>query len=176
MLCLRILIRKKKIDEIEVMALVKKEVAIDVPNQAESLKFLPEAVWPAVKGLENIKMFVLDEADRMLDMGFVHDVRRILTKIPAKRQSLFFSATMPPEIQKLADTILVNPSMVEVAPVSSTADTIEQTIYFVEKNDKKHLLVKVFHCNGGHLKDSLASSRGLLTFTKRRLLHSNGRG
>jgi ATP-dependent RNA helicase RhlE len=93
--------------------------------------------------LQSLEIFILDEADRMLDMGFVHDVRRILTKIPAKRQSLFFSATMPPEIQKLADTILVNPSMVEVAPVSSTADTIDQTVYFVEKNDKKHLLVKL---------------------------------
>lgn len=91
--------------------------------------------------LHDIKLFVLDEADRMLDMGFVHDVKKIITKLPPKRQSLFFSATMPPEIQKLADTILVNPSIVEVAPVSSTADTIDQALYFVEKNDKRSLLL-----------------------------------
>jgi ATP-dependent RNA helicase RhlE len=109
--------------------------------------------------LQSLEIFILDEADRMLDMGFVHDVRRILTKIPAKRQSLFFSATMPPEIQKLADTILVNPSKVEVAPVSSTADTIDQTIYFVEKNDKKHLLVKL-------LKDPKIKSALVFTRTK----------
>src|SRR5262249_32336234 len=74
--------------------------------------------------LQHLRYFVLDEADRMLDMGFIHDVRRVLTKLPAKRHSLFFSATMPPEIQKLAGTILVNPSRVEVTPVSSTAETI----------------------------------------------------
>jgi ATP-dependent RNA helicase RhlE len=90
--------------------------------------------------LHDVKLFVLDEADRMLDMGFVHDVKKVITKLPPKRQSLFFSATMPPEIQKLADTILVNPAIVEVAPVSSTADTINQLIYFVEKKDKKQLL------------------------------------
>jgi len=109
--------------------------------------------------LQSLEIFILDEADRMLDMGFVHDVRRILTKIPSKRQSLFFSATMPPEIQKLADTILVNPSKVEVAPVSSTAETIDQTIYFVEKNDKKHLLVKL-------LKDPKIKSALVFTRTK----------
>lgn len=91
--------------------------------------------------LHDIKLFVLDEADRMLDMGFVHDVKKIITKLPPKRQTLFFSATMPTEIQKLADTILVNPSIVEVAPVSSTADTIDQALYFVDKNDKRSLLL-----------------------------------
>jgi ATP-dependent RNA helicase RhlE len=91
--------------------------------------------------LNHIKIFVLDEADRMLDMGFIHDVKKVIAKIPAKRQTLFFSATMPPEIQKLADTILKNPVKVEVTPVSSTADTIEQSIYFVQKNDKKNLII-----------------------------------
>ncbi|MET0243755.1 MAG: DEAD/DEAH box helicase [Flavitalea sp.] len=90
--------------------------------------------------LRSLEIFVLDEADRMLDMGFVHDVKRIIQKIPAKRQTLFFSATMPPEIQKLADTILVNPERVEVTPVSSTAQTIQQSLYYVSKNDKKSLL------------------------------------
>ncbi|NQV75262.1 MAG: DEAD/DEAH box helicase, partial [Bacteroidetes bacterium] len=72
--------------------------------------------------LHYLKIFVLDEADRMLDMGFIHDVKKIITKIPQKRQTLFFSATMPDEIQKLANTILVNPEKVEVTPASSTAD------------------------------------------------------
>jgi ATP-dependent RNA helicase RhlE len=90
--------------------------------------------------LRSLEIFVLDEADRMLDMGFVHDVKRIITKIPAKRQTLFFSATMPSEIQKLADTILSNPAKVEVTPVSSTAQTIAQSLYYVGKGDKKSLL------------------------------------
>jgi ATP-dependent RNA helicase RhlE len=90
--------------------------------------------------LQRIKIFVLDEADRMLDMGFIHDVKKVLTKLPAKRQTLFFSATMPPEIVKLSDTILTNPEKVEVTPVSSTANTIQQQVYFVGKKDKKDLL------------------------------------
>lgn len=91
--------------------------------------------------LQHIKIFVLDEADRMLDMGFVHDVKKVIAKLPAKRQSLFFSATMPAEIVKLADKILVNPSKVEVTPVSSTANTIQQAVYFVDKKNKKSLLL-----------------------------------
>jgi ATP-dependent RNA helicase RhlE len=91
--------------------------------------------------LNTLSTFVLDEADRMLDMGFVMDVKRIITKIPAKRQTLFFSATMPPIIQQLANSILSNPAMVKVSPVSSTADTIEQTLFYVDKDDKKKLLV-----------------------------------
>lgn len=79
--------------------------------------------------LKNLDIFVLDEADRMLDMGFVHDVKRILKHLPEKRQNLFLSATMPKEIQKLASDILVNPAKVEVAPVSSTADTIDQSVF-----------------------------------------------
>ena len=91
--------------------------------------------------LDDIRLFVLDEADRMLDMGFVHDVKKIIARLPQKRQTLFFSATMPPEIQKLASTILTNPSKVEVTPVSSTAETIQQTLYFVERKDKRSLLL-----------------------------------
>lgn len=93
--------------------------------------------------LEHIKMLVLDEADRMLDMGFVNDVKKIIAKVPAKRQTLFFSATMPKEIQHLADSILTNPERVEVTPVSSTADTIQQELYYVEKNDKRSLLAHI---------------------------------
>ncbi len=90
--------------------------------------------------LNEIEIFVLDEADRMLDMGFVHDVKRVITKIPAKRQTLFFSATMPDEIQSLANSILTDPVKVEVAPASSTADTIEQSLFYVEKDNKRDLL------------------------------------
>jgi len=90
--------------------------------------------------LNHIKFFVLDEADRMLDMGFIHDVRRVIAKLPTRRHTLFFSATMPPEIVKLSDSILTNPAQVEITPVSSTAENVEQAVYFVDKNDKKHLL------------------------------------
>jgi ATP-dependent RNA helicase RhlE len=93
--------------------------------------------------LNTVQFFVLDEADRMLDMGFVHDVKKIITKLPSRRQSLFFSATMPPVIVQLADTILVNPKKVEVTPVSSTANTINQVVYFVDKENKKHLLLEI---------------------------------
>ena len=91
--------------------------------------------------LNTIELFVLDEADRMLDMGFIHDVKKVVAKLPAKRQTLFFSATMPDEIQKLANTILSSPTKVEVTPVSSTAETIVQSVYFVDKPDKKKLLI-----------------------------------
>ncbi|MGE5679681.1 MAG: DEAD/DEAH box helicase, partial [Bacillota bacterium] len=91
--------------------------------------------------LQNVKYFVLDEADRMLDMGFIHDVNKIIAKLPAKRQSMFFSATMPPEIKKLSATILTDPSFVAVTPVSSTVDIIKQEVYFVEKSNKKSLLI-----------------------------------
>lgn len=93
--------------------------------------------------LNEIEIFVLDEADRMLDMGFVHDVKRIITKIPVKRQTLFFSATMPDEIQSLANSILKNPEKVEVAPVSSTADTIQQSLFYVAKENKRSLLAYI---------------------------------
>jgi ATP-dependent RNA helicase RhlE len=93
--------------------------------------------------LHHVEIFVLDEADRMLDMGFKHDVKRLLAAIPLKRQSLFFSATMPPEIIKLASTILHNPSKVTVTPVSSTVDIIQQFVYFVDKENKNALLIDV---------------------------------
>ncbi|MEO7923774.1 MAG: DEAD/DEAH box helicase [Chitinophagaceae bacterium] len=90
--------------------------------------------------LRDVKFFVLDEADRMLDMGFVHDVKKIITKLPAQRQTLFFSATMPPEIQQLANSLLKNPVKVAVTPVSSTVEIIQQSLFFAEKQDKPGLL------------------------------------
>lgn len=91
--------------------------------------------------LKALDFFVLDEADRMLDMGFIHDIKRILKLLPSKRQTLFFSATMPPEIEKLANSMLTHPEKVEVTPASSTVDLITQSVYFVEKPEKKDLLV-----------------------------------
>ena len=93
--------------------------------------------------LTDVKIFVLDEGDRMLDMGFIHDVKKVIALLPQKRQTLLFSATMPPEIVKLADTILTSPVMVAVTPVSSTVDIIEQSVYFVDKKDKPALLSHV---------------------------------
>src|SRR5262249_2997762 len=90
--------------------------------------------------LDRIEVLVLDEADRMLDMGFIHDVRRIIAALPTNRQTLLFSATMPPDIQALAERILINPVSVAVTPVASTVDTINQSVYFVEKGDKPALL------------------------------------
>jgi len=95
--------------------------------------------------LQHIKIFILDEADRMLDMGFIHDVKKVIAKLPSQRQTLFFSATMPKEIQGLANSILTNPSKVEVTPVSSTAEKVKQSVFFVEKGDKKKLLLHVLN-------------------------------
>lgn len=91
--------------------------------------------------LDKLQIFVLDEADRMLDMGFIHDVKKIIAKLPAKRQTLFFSATMPPEIQKLANVLLTHPAKVEVTPPATTVDKIVQSLYHVGKMEKPQLLL-----------------------------------
>jgi ATP-dependent RNA helicase RhlE len=109
--------------------------------------------------LKQIKIFILDEADRMLDMGFIHDVNKIIDKTPAKKQTLLFSATMPPDIAKMSNTILKNPVRIEVTPVSSTVDSIDQKLYFVDKNNKKDLLVHI-------LKDKSIISALVFTRTK----------
>ncbi len=97
--------------------------------------------------LAQLEIFVLDEADRMLDMGFIHDVKRVIAKLPAKRQTLFFSATMPPEIQKLSQVLLTNPVKVEVTPPASTVDKIEQSLYHTNKADKQSLLIHLLKEN-----------------------------
>lgn len=109
--------------------------------------------------LNSLDYFVLDEADRMLDMGFVHDIKRIVKLLPARRQTLFFSATMPSEIESLANSLLHNPEKVEVTPASSTVDIIDQQLYFVEKKEKKDLLIHL-------LKDTGIESALIFTRTK----------
>ena len=109
--------------------------------------------------LKDIQIFVLDEADRMLDMGFIHDIKKLLAILPKQRQTLFFSATMPTEIQKLADSILYRPQKVEVTPASTTAETIKQAVYFVDKNDKNALLLDL-------LKDKTIETVLVFTRTK----------
>ncbi|PTT34893.1 DEAD/DEAH box helicase [Chryseobacterium sp. HMWF028] len=118
---------------------LRKGIDILVATPGRLLDFIAQGII----SLKNIEIFVLDEADRMLDMGFVHDVKRIIKLLPQRRQTLFFSATMPTEIQKLANSILNNPVKVEVTPVSSTADTIKQSVYFVEKDNKLDLLTHI---------------------------------
>jgi ATP-dependent RNA helicase RhlE len=107
--------------------------------------------------LRDVEIFVLDEADCMLDMGFIHDVKKVLAALPRKRQSLFFSATMPPEIVKLADTILKDPAKVTITPGQPTVDIIEQFIFFVDKGNKSALLIDVLGDN--KIKSALVFTR-----------------
>jgi ATP-dependent RNA helicase RhlE len=107
--------------------------------------------------LKHIQIFVLDEADRMLDMGFIHDVKRVISKIPAKRQTLFFSATMPAEIVKLSSSILTKPAKVEVTPEITTAEKVEQAMFFVDKSGKKSLLIHLL--KGQDIKNALIFTR-----------------
>jgi len=109
--------------------------------------------------LKDIEIFVLDEADRMLDMGFIHDVRKIIAALPKKRQSLFFSATMPPEIVKLAGSIVYKPVKVEVTPSASTVDIVNQYVYFIDKGNKNSLLLEL-------LKDKKIKTALVFTRTK----------
>lgn len=109
--------------------------------------------------LKHIKIFILDEADRMLDMGFIHDIKKILAKLPMNKQTLLFSATMPPDIARMSDHLLKNPEKIEITPVSSTVDTIEQYLYYVDKINKKNLLLHI-------LKDKTIVSALVFTRTK----------
>lgn len=109
--------------------------------------------------LRGITHFVLDEADRMLDMGFINDVKKVIAKLPAKRQTLFFSATMPNEVVKLSESILKDPVRVAVAPVSTTAEKVTQKLYFVDQKNKKFLLQDM-------LQNSLKEVDSVLVFTR----------
>jgi ATP-dependent RNA helicase RhlE len=109
--------------------------------------------------LKEVEIFVLDEADRMLDMGFIHDVRKIIAALPQKRQSLFFSATMPPEIVRLAGSIVYKPVKVEVTPSASTVDIVNQYVYFIDKGNKNALLLEL-------LKDEKIKTALVFTRTK----------
>lgn len=106
---------------------------------------LLDLVNQRIISLGSITHFVLDEADRMLDMGFIHDIKKVVSLLPQKRQTLFFSATMPPEIAKLANTILRDPVRVEVTPVSSTAEKVTQVVYAVDKPNKPKLLLHLLN-------------------------------
>ena len=94
--------------------------------------------------LDHVEIFILDEADRMLDMGFIHDIKKIIKMLPQEKQSLLFSATMPKEIDNIVKNVLKNPLTIEVAPVSSTIDTVQQSLYYVDKSQKINLLVDIF--------------------------------
>ena len=114
-------------------ALIRKGVDIVIATPGRLLDHIEQKTID----ISHVEHFILDEADRMLDMGFIHDVKKIIAKLPKKRQSLFFSATMPDSIINLANSLLTNPIKVSVAPVSSTAETVEQKLYFVGKQNKK---------------------------------------
>ncbi|QHI72769.1 DEAD/DEAH box helicase [Aminipila terrae] len=101
---------------------------------------LNDLVDQGIIDIKHIELFILDEADRMLDMGFLRDIKKVIAAIPKKRQTLLFSATMPPDIAEMANSILTNPAKVEITPVSSTVDMIEQKLYYVDKQNKKDLL------------------------------------
>ncbi|WP_312642121.1 DEAD/DEAH box helicase [Hydrogenoanaerobacterium sp.] len=120
---------------------------------------LNDLISQGIISLKDIEIFVLDEADRMLDMGFIHDVKRVIAQTPPKKQTLLFSATMPPEITAIAENVLVDPIKVAVTPVSSTVDKIEQSVYFVDKANKRELLKYL-------LKDPVITSALVFTRTK----------
>lgn len=113
------------------------EIVVATPGR------LIDLIQQGLVSIAHINHFVLDEADRMLDMGFIHDIKRVINYLPAQRQTLFFSATMPPEIQHLIQKLLTDPVKVTVAPVSSTVDRIDQSVYHIAKHQKLPLLIQL---------------------------------
>ncbi|MGE0615892.1 MAG: DEAD/DEAH box helicase [Bacteriovoracia bacterium] len=138
------------------VAVLRKGVDILIATPGRLLDLLQQRAL----NFQYLEIFVLDEADRMLDMGFIHDVKRVIAMLPTKRQTLFFSATMPPEIGKLAHQILTDPLKVEVTPAATTAEKIAQAIFFVNENQKLSLLIHL-------LKDPTAKRTLVFTRTKR---------
>jgi ATP-dependent RNA helicase RhlE len=120
---------------------------------------LDDLINQKIIDLKHIKIFILDEADRMLDMGFINDVKKIIEKIPVKKQTLLFSATMPPAIERMSSTLLNNPTKIQIEPVSSTVNAIEQYLYYVDKVNKKNILLHI-------LKDESIISALVFTRTK----------
>ncbi|UQA73472.1 DEAD/DEAH box helicase [Sphingobacterium siyangense] len=118
---------------------IKKGIDILVATPGRLLDLMNQKIV----SLDKIEILILDEADNMLDMGFIHDIKKILAKVPSKRQTLFFSATMPPNIRKFAHGILHKPVEVDVTPVSSTAEKVNQSVFFVEKKEKIRLLTSL---------------------------------
>lgn len=135
------------------VAALKKGIHVLIATPGRLLDLMQQGIVH----IADIEILVLDEADHMLDMGFINDVKKILAKIPRQRQTLFFSATMPQAIRKFADTILNRPVEISVTPVSSAAQTVQQSVYFVEKKEKAGLLIHL-------LKD--ASIHRSLVFTR----------
>ena len=125
------------------VAALKKGVDILIATPGRLLDLMQQGI---IK-LTAIEYFVLDEVDRMLDMGFINDIKKVIARLPAKRQTLFFSATAAPDIMKLANTILKNPVSVAVTPVSSTATLVKQSVYFVQKTKKSALLKHILKTN-----------------------------
>ena len=118
---------------------------------------LLDLMGQGILSLNDVEIFVLDEADRMLDMGFISDIKKILPKLPRKRQTLFFSATMPDDIKAFAGTMQQHPVEVAVTPISATADTVRQSVYFVEKKRKTGLLISLL--KEGNIQRSLVFTR-----------------
>lgn len=127
------------------------EVLIATPGR------LMDLMQQKIVDISRIEILVLDEADHMLDIGFINDIKKILTKVPTKRQTLFFSATMPKAIRKFANSILHQPIEISITPVSSTAQTVQQEVYFVEKKEKAGLLIHIL--NDKSIRRSLVFTR-----------------
>lgn len=104
---------------------------------------LNDLIKQKIIDISNVEVFILDEADRMLDMGFLNDIKKIIAKLPSKKQTLFFSATMPKEIRALTKTLLQDPINIEVTPAATTVEKIDQTLYYVDKPNKKRLLLDI---------------------------------
>ncbi|MFA7615570.1 MAG: DEAD/DEAH box helicase [Weeksellaceae bacterium] len=118
---------------------IKKGVEILIATPGRLLDLMQQGIVDISK----IEILVLDEADHMLDIGFIHDIKKVLKNVPEKRQTLFFSATMPKDIRKFANSILKNPVEISVKPETATAETVNQSVYFVEKKEKPELLIQI---------------------------------